>query len=200
MVDEFDWRDTSLDDIKESEKDEAPGDGLNLVSLMMATEKSAAKPASPIDFSHSRFNITRATEVIQGLEQTFKGNLFPDKRDDALSKVCEKLHKDMTAFTEKVKTGPQNEDLCKQGAEIFLRMARLMQDNKVQTEGRAGGKGPADYNFSRALEMAVASKDVATRTAVSKEYAKFLRDNFSDSGNKAKADTLEDYVRRNSKK
>lgn len=195
---DIDWNEDALEGSEEHEEQEPAEQNLCLVSLL-ETVADKAKPASPIDFGHSRFDITRATEVIESLHHTFLGKLFPEKRDDALAKTCDDLQKDMKAFTEKVKNGPHNEALCKQGADVFLRMARLMQDSKVQTQGRAGGTGPADYNFSRALELAIASNDVATRVNVSKEYAAFLRRNLTDSGSRAKAATLEDYVKRNSK-
>lgn len=199
MAADFDWNDELRDYKKENREQAEPAEQhICLASLTESTEKSA--PRSPIDFTNSRFDISRATEVIEALQHTFAGKLFPEKQDNALSKTCEDLQKDMKAYTEKVKNGPHNEDLCKEASNVFLRMARLMQDTKVQTQGRAGGNGPADYNFTRALEMATASKDVEARIGVSKEYAQFLRKNFTDAGSKAKADTLEEYVKRNTKK
>ena len=145
----------------------------------------------------SSYNVDRAAEVVEGLQHRFDGSLFPKFKDTCLAQYCEQLQKDMKAWSKEVKESGLGKEQCKKGVDIYLRLAGLMMDPKVTPV--AGGKGPADYNYARALELAQASEDPNLYLMVAGNYAQFLRANFTDKGSLTKAATLEAYVRKNSR-
>lgn len=159
------------------------------------TEAPTSSPRNLLD--PSPYNVDRAAEVVEGLQHRFDGSLFPKSKDVCLAQYCEQLQKDMKAWSQEVKESGLGQEQCKKGVDIYLRLAGLMMDPKVTPF--AGGKGPADYNYARALELAQASEDPNLYLMVAANYAQFLRGNFTDKGSLTKAATLEAYVRKNSR-
>lgn len=177
-----------------------PGKGARIQPDALDVQTVAAKVAEKKDnvLDPSNYNLDRAAEVVERLQHRFNGTLFPKDCDKDLAKRCEDLQKDMKAWSAKVKECGLNKEQCKIGAEVYVRLAQLMIDPKIMRH--AGGKGPADYNYARALELAIASGDLDTRLSVSRAYSSFLKANFADDrGKMATAQTLDEYVKKNSK-
>lgn len=168
----------------------------DFLNLQLVAEKSPKEKDDVLD--PSNYRLERSAEVVERLQHRFDGKLFPRDRDDDLAKRCEGLQKDMKAWCKRVNDCGLNKEQCKNGADIYVRLAALMLDQKIMKH--AGGVGPADYNYQRALELARASGDKDTLLAVSRVYSSFLKANFPrDTGKQATAKALDEYIEKNSK-
>lgn len=173
-----------------------PGGSLAQPDLLKVRADACPKKENVLE--PSKYNLERAAEVVENLQYRFNGTLFPKDCDKDLAKRCEDLQKDMKAWCTKVKDGGLTKEQCQCGAEIFVRLAQLMIDPKIMKH--AGGVGPADYNYRRALELADASENQETMLAVRRAYSSFLKCNFpSDTGKQAIAAHLDAYIKKNSK-
>jgi hypothetical protein len=153
-----------------------------------SAEKGSEK-AKQFDFSS--YSLANTAEVVERLQHTYDGVLFPEKLDAALAKTCECLQKDMKKWSQKIQDGGDDKELLKEGAKLYLRLAALMRDPKLNRPG------PADYDYSRALELAVASEDKCLIKTICQEYSQFLRASFpKDKGKLAKADSLDEIAKK----